>query len=132
MDNLIKKKRDRGGHRASASKLVAKIVEAIPRASPEKDLVWLRHITLRDKIKMLKELDEQVIDILSASKDEDADEQVGREIEDSDKSIAELERTLLQLDDVLGKLGGSLLLFTPINDICSAAGRISNVYANGT
>ncbi len=77
------------------------------------------HITRQ--IKMLKELDEQVIDILSASKDED--EQVGREIEDSDKSIAELERTLLQLDDVLGKLGGSLLLLTPINDICSAAGR---------
>ena len=30
MDDLIKKKRVRGGHRASASKLVAKIVEAIP------------------------------------------------------------------------------------------------------
>jgi hypothetical protein len=82
--DLTRKKRVRGGHRAS--------VEVIPKASPEspeKDLVWLRQSqnTLRDKIKTLKEPDEQVIDILSASKDEDVDEQLGKEIEDSDRRI---------------------------------------------
>lgn len=89
MDDLTKKKRVRGGHRASASKLVTKIMEAIPKTSPEspeKEFVWLRQsqITLRDKIKMLKELDEQVIELLSVSKDEDVDEQLSKEIEDSD------------------------------------------------
>lgn len=122
MDDLTKKKRVRGGHRASASKLVAKIIEAIPKTSPEspeKELVWLRQsqMTLRDKIKMLKELDEQVIELLSVSKDEDVDEQVGKEIEDSDEAIAELERTLLQLDDTLRKLGEqSLPLLTATDE----------------
>ena len=135
MDDLTKKKRIRGGHRASASKLVAKIVEAIPKASPEnpeKDLVWLRQsqITLRDKIKMLKELDEQVIDILSTSKDEDADEQLGKDIEDSDEAIVELERMLLQLDDALGKLGGqSLPLLTPTN-LTSAEGNLDQSHVS--
>jgi hypothetical protein len=135
MDDLTKKKLVRGGHRASASKLVAKIVEAIPKASPEspeKDLVWLRQsqITLREKIKMLKELDEQIIDILSALKDKDADEQLGKEIEDSDEAIAELERTLLQLDDALGKLGGqSLPLLTPTNPT-SAKGNLDQSHVS--
>ena len=132
MDDLTTKKRVRGGHRASASKLVAKIVEAIPKASPEKDLVWLRQsqITLRDKIKMLKELDEHVIDILSASKDEDADEQLGKEIEDSDEAIAELERTLLQLDDALGKLGGQSLPLLSSTDLTSAEGNLDQSHVS--
>jgi hypothetical protein len=130
MGDLTKKKRVRGGHRASASKLVAKKVEAIPKASPEspeKDLVWLRQArspALRDKTKMLKELDELVIDILSASKDEDADEQLGKEIEDSDEAMAELERTLLQLDDALGKLGGQSLPLLSSTDLTSAEGNL--------
>ena len=105
MDELTKKKRVKGGHRASASRLVAKIVDTIANAtaeSPEQDVVWLKQseITLRDKIKVLKEFDEQIIDILSSSKDEAVDEQVVKEIEDSDEAIAELERTLIQLDGV--------------------------------
>ncbi|CAB4031738.1 E3 ubiquitin- ligase DZIP3 [Paramuricea clavata] len=136
MDDLTKKKRVRGGHRASASKLVAKIMEAIPKASPEspeKDLVWLRQsqITLRDKINMLKELDEQVIDILSASKDEDVDEQLGKEIEDSDEAIAELERTLLQLNDALGKLGGqSLMPMLTQTNLTSAEGNLDQSHVS--
>jgi hypothetical protein len=59
MDDLAKKRRLRGGQRSSASKLVAKIVEAIVNVSaesPEKDIVWLRQskTTLTDKIKILK------------------------------------------------------------------------------
>ena len=45
MDNLTKKQRLRGGQRLSTKKLVAKIVEAIPKISsesPKKDIVWLK------------------------------------------------------------------------------------------
>ena len=81
-------------------------------------------------MKILKELDEQVIDILSASKDEDADEQLGKEIEDSDEAIVELERTLLQVDDALGKLGGqSLPLLTPTN-LTSAEGNLDKSHVS--
>ena len=66
MDELTKKKRVRGGHRASASRLVAKIVDAIANAtpeSPEQDVLWLKQseIALTDKIKVLKEFDEQFV-----------------------------------------------------------------------
>ena len=123
MDELTKKKRVRGGHRASASRLVAKIVDAIANAtleSPEQDVVWLKQseIALKDKIKVLKEFNEQIIDILSSLKDEAVDEQVLKEIEDSDEAIVELERTLIQLDGVLRKpRGQSPSLFTATHPI---------------
>ena len=98
MDDLSKKKRVRGGHRASAKKLVAKIVEAIANTnseSPETEVVWLRQSrsTLKDKVKTIKELDEQIIDLVSTSKEENVDGLVINEIGESDEAIAELERT---------------------------------------
>ena len=77
MDDLTKKRRLRGGQRSSTKKLVAKIVEAIPKISsesPEKDIVWLKQSqsTLKEKVKILKELDEKIIDALSESKEENA------------------------------------------------------------
>ena len=119
MDNLSRKKRVRGGHRASATKLVTKTVEAIANVSTEstdKDVVWLRQsrVTLRDKVKTIKELDIQIVDMLSASKEENVDDQVVKEIEESDEAIAEFERTLLEIDDALKKLGEqSVPLLTP-------------------
>ena len=44
MDDLLTKKRVRGGHRASATKLVTKTFEAIANVStesPDKDVVWV-------------------------------------------------------------------------------------------
>ena len=119
MDDLSKKKRVGGGHRASAKKFVAKIVEAIANTSsesPETEVVWLRQSrsTLRDKVKTIKELDEQIIDLVSTSKEENVDGLVIKEIGKSDEAIAELERTLIGLDDALRKLGEqSTLLMTP-------------------
>ena len=46
----------------------------------------------------------QIIDIISASKEENVDELITQEIEESDNAIAELERVLLELDDELCKL----------------------------
>ena len=119
MDDLSRKKRVRGGHRASATKLVTKTVEAIASVStesPDKDVVWLRQsrATLRDKVKTIKELDTQIVDMLSASKEENVDDQVVKEIEESDEAIAEFERTLLEIDDALKRLGEqSVPLLTP-------------------
>ena len=102
-----------------ATKLVAKIVEAIGSAtpeSPEKDVVWLRQnrSTLSDKVKTIKELDEQIVDMLSTSEEENVDEQIVKEIAESDEAIAEFERTLIGLDDALRKLGEqSTLLLSP-------------------
>ena len=119
MDDLSRKKRVRGGHRASATKLVTKTVEAIANVStesPDKDVVWLRQsrIMLGDKVKTIKELDIQIVDMLSASKEENVYDQVVKEKEESDEAIAEFERTLLEIDDALKKLGEqSVPLLTP-------------------
>ena len=99
MDDLTKKKRVRAGHRESA-KLVTKMEETVASAnseSTEKDLMALRQeqIALKDKITLLKQLDIecQIIDVISDSKDEDVGNQVCKEIEESDEIIAEFEKT---------------------------------------
>jgi hypothetical protein len=106
MEDLVKKKRVRGGHRSSAKKFVAKIVERLQSASPDKDILWLRQsqTNLKEKIKTIRQFDEQIIDIISASKEENVDELVTQEMEESDNAIVELERVLLKLDDELCKL----------------------------
>ena len=78
-------------------------------------MVWLRqsHATLRDKVKTIKELDIQIVDMLSASKEENVDDQVIKEIEESDEAIAEFERTLLKIDNALKKLGEQMPLLMP-------------------
>jgi hypothetical protein len=117
-DDLIKKRRVRGGQRSSTKKLVAKIVEAIPKLSsesPEKDVVWLKQSqgTLKEKVRILKELDEKIIDALSESKEENADELMAKEIEETDEVIAELERVLIQADGALSKIGEQSVHSTP-------------------
>ena len=65
-------------------------------------------------MKTIKELDIQIVDMLGASKEENVDDQVVKEIEESDEAIAEFERTLLEIDDALKKLGEqSVPLLTP-------------------
>ncbi len=117
-DDLIKKRRVRGGQRSSTKKLVAKIVEAIPKLSsesPEKDVVWLKQSqgTLKENVRILKELDEKIIDALSESKEENADELMAKEIEETDEVIAELECVLIQADGALSKIGEQSVHSTP-------------------
>ncbi len=117
-DDLIKKRRVRGGQRSSTKKLVAKTVEAISKLSsesPEKDVVWLKQSqgTLKEKVRILKELDEKIIDALSESKEENADELMAKEIEETDEVIAELERVLIQADGALSKIGEQSVHSTP-------------------
>ena len=65
-------------------------------------------------MKTIKELDIQIVDMLSASKEENVDDQVVKEIEESDEAFAEFQRTLLGIDDALKKLGEqSVPLLTP-------------------
>ena len=140
MDDLAKKKRVRGGHRASAKKLVTKMEETVASAnseSTEKDLMALRQgqIALKDKITLLKQLDGQIIDVISDSKDEDVDNQVCKEIEESDE-IIEFEKTLLTVKATLRKFGaggeqsGSLLKSTQpsneenLNDSCASTSSV--------
>lgn len=57
------------------------------------------------KMKILKELDEKIIVALSEWKEKNAEELMATEIEETDEVIAELERGLIETDDVLGVTG---------------------------
>lgn len=57
------------------------------------------------KMKILKELDEKIIVARSEWKEKNAEELMATEIEETDEVIAELERGLIETDDVLGKIG---------------------------
>ena len=74
---------------------VEETVASTNSESTEKDLMALRQgqIALKDKITLLKQLDGQIIDVISDFKDEDVDNQVCKEIEESDEIIAEFEKT---------------------------------------
>jgi hypothetical protein len=86
---------------------------------------------LTDKIKILKEYDEQILDLINESEGESVDDQVGKEIEDADEAIAELERTLLHLDDALSKFGGqSLPLLTPPADLTPDEGNLDQSHVS--
>ena len=56
--------------------------------------------TLKDKIEALKNLDATIIELLSDSKDEDAEEELAKEIEESDDIIADMQKVILDISDV--------------------------------
>ena len=109
---------------------MAKIVEVIPELrnkSPEKDVAWIKQSqsTLKEKVKILKELEEKIIDALSESKEENADDLMAKEIEETDEVIAELERILTQMDDALSKIGERSVHSTPTN-LAEISGALNN------
>ena len=79
---------------------MAKIVEAIANTStesPDKDGGMVEtKLYYAEKVKTMKDLDTQIVKILCASKEENVDKQVIKEIAKSDKAIMKFERTLLK------------------------------------
>ena len=104
MDELTKKKRIRAGHRGSATKIVSKIKEKLTNYNSEgetdKNALKQLRDTLKDKIEALKNLDATIIELLSDSKDEDAEEELAKEIEESDDIIADMQKVILDISDV--------------------------------
>jgi CO dehydrogenase/acetyl-CoA synthase beta subunit len=104
MDELTKKKRIRAGHRGSATKIVPKIKEKLTNYNSEgetdKNALKQLRDTLKDKIEALKNLDATIIELLSDSKDEDAEEELAKEIEESDDIIADMQKVILNISDV--------------------------------
>ncbi|CAB3997352.1 Hypothetical predicted protein [Paramuricea clavata] len=104
MDELTKKKRIRAGHRGSATKIVSKIKEKLTNYNSEcetdKNALKQLRDTLKDKIEALKNLDAMIIELLSDSKDEDAEEELAKEIEESDDIIADMQKVIRDISDV--------------------------------
>ena len=102
MDELTKKKRIRAGHRGSATKIMTKIKERLTNCKAETDKNELKQLrdSLKDKIEALKNLDAAIVELLSMSKEENATEELAKEIEESDDNIAEMQKIILDVSDI--------------------------------
>ena len=102
MDELTKKKRIRAGHRGSATKIVTKIKERLTNYNAETDKNELKQLrdSLKDKVEALKNLDAAIVELLSMSKEENAAEELAKEIEESDDNIAEMQKVILNVSDI--------------------------------
>jgi hypothetical protein len=105
LDELTKKRRTRAAHRGSATKIGTKIKECLANASetPQTDknvLIQLRD-TLSEKLEALKLFDNEIVEVLRNSEAEDAEQQLEKEIQETDDTRAELQKIILDVNDVL-------------------------------
>ncbi|CAB4000960.1 Hypothetical predicted protein, partial [Paramuricea clavata] len=98
MDELTKKKRIRAGHRDKR-----KLTNYNSEGETDKNALKQLRDTLKDKIEALKNLDATIIELLSDSKDEDAEEELAKEIEESDDIIADMQKVILDISDVINE-----------------------------
>lgn len=106
LDELTKKRRTRAGHRGSATKIATKIKESLANASEttqtDKNVLKQLKDTLSEKLEALKLLDTEIVEILSNSEAEDAEQQLEREIQEADDTRSELRKIILDVNDTLG------------------------------
>ncbi|CAB3997071.1 Hypothetical predicted protein [Paramuricea clavata] len=96
LDELTKKRRTRAAHRGSATKIGTKIKECLANTSetPQTGKNVLKQLrdTLSEKLEALKLLDNEIVEILSNSEAEDAEQQLEKEIQETDDTRAELQK----------------------------------------
>ena len=80
MEELMKKKRVRAGHRGSARKIASKLKDKIRGTDGEIDRNELKQLRdgLNDKIATLKVFDETVIELMSEIIEENVEEELGK------------------------------------------------------
>ncbi|CAB4005252.1 E3 ubiquitin- ligase DZIP3 [Paramuricea clavata] len=105
LDELTKKRRTRAAHRGSATKIGTKIKECLVNVSetPQTDKNVLKQLrdTLSEKLEALKLLDNEIVEVLSNSEAEDAEQQLEKEIQETDDTRAELQKIILDVNDAL-------------------------------
>ena len=76
-ENLARKRRIRGGHKASATKIITKVEESASAAERDKSALLQMKLSLDEKLEMLKRLDGEILELTE-------DGQVVEEIEQAD------------------------------------------------
>ena len=96
MTELNHKKNVRGGHRASATKMVKKAEELLAQEVPNKSLLARMKLSLQEKLSTLKELDSEVVDLVKEEEVVNEIEQADAYKEDIYDAIAKLEQLSLK------------------------------------
>ena len=91
------------GHGSSARKLTNKIKPRLADGSAEEDKQWTKQSlqTLKEKMDLLKGLDNQIIELIGSLDGEDVGVHIEKEIEDSDHIREELNEIVWRLEEIL-------------------------------
>ena len=103
MAELAKKRKVRGGHRSYVKKLIGttnELVESYAQNKEERLVLEEKRIALTGKLKTLKELDDEIINILSED-EKDLEADIMQEIEESETLKSEVQTLILKINDIL-------------------------------
>ena len=93
MTDLSRKKNVRGGHRASATKMVRKAEELFAQEDPNHSQLARIRLSLQEKLSILKELDSEVVDLVK-------EEEVAHEIEQADVYMEDIYDVIAKLEQL--------------------------------
>ena len=93
MTDLSHKKNVRGGHRASATKMVKKTEELLAQEDPNRSQLARIKLSLQEKLSILKELDAEVVDLVK-------DEEIASEIEQADTYMEEIYDVIAKMEQL--------------------------------
>ena len=97
MTDLSHKKNVRGGHRASATKMVKKTEELLAQEDPNRSQLARIKLSLQEKLSILKELDAEVVDLVK-------DEEIASEIEQADTYMEEIYDVIAKMEQLSLKM----------------------------
>jgi len=95
MTDLSHKKNVRGGHRASATRMVKKAEELLAQEDTNHSQLARIRLSLQEKLSTLKELDSEVVDLVK--------EEVPNEIEQADAYMEDIYDTIAKLEQLFTK-----------------------------
>ena len=96
-DELAKKKRVRGGHKASATKIMHQVTEMVRSDRPDETKLACLRLSLNEKFETIKVLDAEVIDLIDG-------DGVVDDIERADEFKESVFSSLLSIDRLIKKL----------------------------
>ena len=96
-DGLTKKKRVRGAHKASATKIMQQIAELVEKDTPDQTKLACLRQALNEKLTTIKALDNEVIELLE-------DDAVVEDIEGADIFKEKIFTSLLLIDQLMETL----------------------------
>ena len=94
MEALTKKKRNRAGHKSSATKIMRQIDELLATDTPDKARLSLLRLSLKEKLETIKGLDAEVIDLIE-------DDSLADEIEQADGYKETIFASLIKNDKLM-------------------------------
>ena len=111
-EELAKKKRVRGAHKASATKIMQQVTELVESESPNQTKLACLRLALNEKLETLKALDVEVIELIE-------DDSVVTDIERADEFKETVFSSLLSIDRIIERLKPTPVTTTTMSDSSS-------------